>query len=73
MPSYVKFMKKILANKKKLGEFEIVALTEEFHPKLKDLGSFSIPCSLGNTSFWKEQCDIGVSINLMPISVFRKL
>ena len=29
MPSYVKFMKKILANKKKLGEYETIALTEE--------------------------------------------
>ena len=29
MPSYMKFMKKILANKKKLGEYETIALTKE--------------------------------------------
>ena len=29
MPSYVKFMKDILSNKRKLGDFETVALTEE--------------------------------------------
>lgn len=29
MPSYVKFMKNILSKKRKLGEFEIVALREE--------------------------------------------
>ena len=29
MQSYMKFMKKILANKKKLGEYETIALTEE--------------------------------------------
>lgn len=29
MPSYVKFMKQILSNKKKLDEFEIVMLNEE--------------------------------------------
>ena len=29
MPSYVKFMKKILENKKKLGEYETISLTEE--------------------------------------------
>ena len=29
MPSYVKFMKKILANKKKLSEYETIALTKE--------------------------------------------
>lgn len=28
MPSYVKFMKDILSKKRKLGEFETVALTE---------------------------------------------
>ena len=55
MPSYVKFMKKILANKKKLGEYETIALTEECNgilqkklpPKLQDLGSFVIPFSIG--------------------------
>ena len=48
MSSYVKFMKKILENKKKLGEYETIALTEEcsailqkkLPPKLKDLGQF---------------------------------
>ena len=29
MPSYMKFMKKILENKKKLGEYETIALTKE--------------------------------------------
>ena len=29
MPSYVKFMKNILANKRKISNFEIVALSEE--------------------------------------------
>ncbi|KAJ9183285.1 hypothetical protein P3X46_007162 [Hevea brasiliensis] len=48
MPSYAKFLKEILSNKKKLEEFETVALTEEssailqnkLPPKLKDPGSF---------------------------------
>ena len=29
MPSYVKFMKDILSKKRRLGEFETIALTEE--------------------------------------------
>ena len=29
MPNYVKFLKKILSKKRKLGDFETVALTEE--------------------------------------------
>ena len=55
-PSYVKFMKKILENKKKLGEYETIALTEEcsailqkkLPSKLKDPSSFAIPFSIGN-------------------------
>ena len=81
MLSYVKFMKKIISNKRKLEEFEIVCLTEEcsailqkkLPPKLKDPGSFTIPCMIGNAHFEKALCDLGASINLMPLSVFKKL
>ncbi|GKV41195.1 hypothetical protein SLEP1_g48761 [Rubroshorea leprosula] len=81
MPSYAKFLKEILANKRKLEEFEMVKLNEEcsailqnkLPPKLKDPGSFSIPCIIGNINFDKALCDLGASINLMPFHVFRKL
>ena len=81
MPSYVKFMKDILSKKRRLGEFEIVALTEyssaifqnKIPSKLKDPGSFTIPCAVGNNYFGKALCDLGASINLMPMSVFKKL
>ncbi|XP_052311391.1 uncharacterized protein LOC112328498 [Populus trichocarpa] len=81
MPSYVKFFKDILSNKRKLEEYETVALTEEcsailqkkLPPKLKDPGSFTIPCSIGNSIFEKALCDLGASINLMPLSIFKKL
>ncbi|XP_075504480.1 uncharacterized protein LOC142541916 [Primulina tabacum] len=42
-------------------------------PKLKDPGSFSIPCTIGNSNFNKALCDLGASINLMPYSCFEKL
>ena len=81
MPSYVKLMKKILENKKKLGEYETIALTEEcsailqkkLPPKLKDLGSFTIPFSIGNSVARKAVCNLGVSINLMSLSMFKRL
>ena len=41
--------------------------------KLKDPGSFTIPCTIGNAVFEKELCDPGASINLMPLSIFRRL
>ncbi|XP_073290049.1 uncharacterized protein [Primulina huaijiensis] len=66
MPSYAKFLKDILANKRKLEDHMTVNLTEnssalvqnKIPPKLKDPGTL---------------CDLGASINLMPFSVFRKL
>ena len=81
MPNYVTFMKDVLTNKRKLGEFETVALTKEgslllqtkIPPKLKDTGSFTIPCSIGNTYCGRALCDLGASINLMPMSVFKQL
>ncbi|XP_039129088.1 uncharacterized protein LOC120265278 [Dioscorea cayenensis subsp. rotundata] len=42
-------------------------------PKLKDPGSFTIPCSIGNVVFERALCDLVASINLMPLSIFKKL
>ena len=76
MPSYVKFMKDILSKKRKLGDYEMVALSEEcsavlqkkLPPKLRDPGSFTIPCTIESIEEMKALCDLGASINLMPLS-----
>ena len=81
IPSYMKFMKKILENKKKLGEYKTIVLTEEcsailqkkLPPKLKVPGSIAIPFSIGNLVVSKSLCDLGASINLMPLSMFKRL
>ena len=81
MPSYVKFMKKILVSKKKLEEYGTIALTEEcsailqkkLPPNLQDPGSFAIPFTIGNRVSGKALCDLGDSINLMPLSMFKRL
>lgn len=50
------------------------AITQKKLPqKLKDPKSFRIPCNIGVFSFDKALFDLGACINLMPISVFRKL
>ena len=41
--------------------------------KMKDLGSFTIPCSIGKYEFKKALCDSGASINLMPLLVVQRL
>lgn len=81
MPSYVKFMKDILSRKRRLEEFETVALIEEcsvillkkLPPNLKDPGSFTIPCTTVTQYFGKALCDLEASVNFMPLSIFMKL
>ena len=81
MPSYVKFMMDILSQKRRLAYFKTVNLTEEcsailqrkLPQKLKDPGSFTIPCTIGNAIFERALCDLGASINLMPLSIFKRL
>ncbi|KAA3479768.1 gag-asp_proteas domain-containing protein [Gossypium australe] len=48
-------------------------LMNKLRPKLKDLGSFTIPCSIGNHHVGKALCDLGASINLMPMFDFKNL
>ena len=40
---------------------------------MKDPGSFTIPCSIGKNEFKKALCDSGASINLMPLSMVKRL
>ena len=81
MPVYAKFLKDILIKKRKIVEEGIVNLTatcsalikKELPEKMKDPGSFTIPCIIGGVEFQKALCDSGASINLMPLSVAKQL
>ena len=81
MPLYAKFMKEVLSKKRKIAEEGIVNLTstcnaiiqQKLPAKMKDLDSFTIPCSIGKYEFKKALCDSGASINLMPLSVVQRL
>jgi len=48
-------------------------LQEKLPPKLKDLGAFTIPCTIGKVSVGRALCDLKASINLMPFSMMKKL
>ncbi|KAI5431909.1 hypothetical protein KIW84_035879 [Lathyrus oleraceus] len=81
MPSYAKFLKEILSNKKKIEDNETVTLTAECNtiiqnnmpPKLKDLCSFSIPCVIGKFVIDKALCDLRASISVMPLTICKRL
>lgn len=69
-----------MSRKRKLGDNELIALTEEcsvriqnkLPPKLNDPGNFSIPCTIGSVEFFRALCDIGASMSLIPF-VARQL
>ena len=81
MPYYVKFMKEILCRKRKIVEEGIVSLIatcsaviqKSLLEKMQDPCSFTIPCKIGNADMGKAICDSGASINLMPLSVVKRL
>nr|XP_017239591.1 PREDICTED: uncharacterized protein LOC108212377 [Daucus carota subsp. sativus] len=41
--------------------------------KLKDPGSFSLPCTIGKMENIKALCDLGASVSLMPYSICKRL
>ncbi|XP_048491613.2 uncharacterized protein LOC104883015 [Beta vulgaris subsp. vulgaris] len=81
MPSYAKFLKDMLSNKRKIDENATVSLTAEcsailqnkLPKKLRDPGSYSIPVKLGDIEIKKALCDLGASVSLMPLSICKKL
>ncbi|XP_038882389.1 uncharacterized protein LOC120073658 [Benincasa hispida] len=40
---------------------------------MKDPGTFTLPCTIGGKMVGNALCDLGASINLMPLSIFKKL
>ncbi|MCH82234.1 hypothetical protein A2U01_0003035 [Trifolium medium] len=80
-PPFQKYVKNLVAGKIKLKDEEDVMLTAECSAifqksiphKCKDPGSYTIPCTIGGVEIGKALLDLGASVNLMPLSVLRKL
>ncbi|XP_027174402.1 uncharacterized protein LOC113774020 [Coffea eugenioides] len=81
IPAYAKFLKEIVSNTKKLEDFVEMSLIEEYSAvlknhlpiKMKDLGSFTVPCQFEHILVDKCLCDLGSSVNLMALPFFKKL
>ncbi|XP_070008019.1 uncharacterized protein [Nicotiana sylvestris] len=75
MLGYAKMMKDLMSQKFDFQDLATMTLTQTcsavvtrpFSEKLSDPGSFTIPCTIGNFVFAKALCDLGDSINLMPL------
>ncbi|GJU07498.1 reverse transcriptase domain-containing protein, partial [Tanacetum coccineum] len=81
MLKYAKMLKDILTNKEKLLELAntplnencSVVLLKKLPEKLRDLGKFLIPCDFSELEECLALSDLGVSLNLMPLSVWKNL
>ncbi|XP_070054656.1 uncharacterized protein [Nicotiana tomentosiformis] len=77
MPGYAKMMKDLMSRKLDFQDLATVTLTQicsavvkrPIAKNLSDPGSFTIPCTIGNYAFAKALCDLGESINLMPLAI----
>ncbi|XP_019238374.1 PREDICTED: uncharacterized protein LOC109218460 [Nicotiana attenuata] len=47
-------------------------VTRPIAEKLSSPGSFTIPCTIGNYAFAEALCDLGASINLMPLTIYKR-
>nr|GFB15732.1 reverse transcriptase domain-containing protein [Tanacetum cinerariifolium] len=81
MPKFEPMFKKLLNNKDKLIELTKTPLNEncsavvlkKLSEKLGDPGRFLIPCDFTGLDNCLALADLGASINLMPLSIWKKL
>nr|GEZ73688.1 reverse transcriptase domain-containing protein [Tanacetum cinerariifolium] len=81
MPKFAPMFKKILNNKDKLIDLTKTPLNEncsavvlkKLPEKLGDPGRFLIPCDFSEFDNCLALADLGASINLMPLSIWKKL
>ncbi|GJY27287.1 reverse transcriptase domain-containing protein [Tanacetum coccineum] len=81
MPRFAPTIKSLLMNKEKLLELAKISLNEncsamflkKLPEKLRDPGKFLIPCNFPGMDVCHALADLGASINLMPLSIWKKL
>ncbi|GJX34659.1 reverse transcriptase domain-containing protein [Tanacetum coccineum] len=81
MPKFASTLKALIGNKEKLSEMARTPLNEhcsavilnKLPKKLGDPGKFLIPCDFPGMDECLALADLGASINLMPLSVWKKL
>ncbi|GKF39350.1 reverse transcriptase domain-containing protein [Tanacetum coccineum] len=81
MPKFASTFKSLTGNKEKLSEMartplnehSSVVLLKELPEKLRDPGKFLIPCNFPGMDECLALADLGASINLMPLSVWKKI
>ncbi|XP_070013165.1 uncharacterized protein [Nicotiana sylvestris] len=81
IPAYAKMMKDLMLRKFDFQELSTITLMQicnavvsrPMAQKVSNPGSFTIPCTIRSYDFGKALCDLGASINLMPLTIYTKL
>jgi len=81
MPIYARFLKELLTKKRKFPEEGRVELKAGCSPIIQkpipqkscDPGSFTLPITVGNLYVGKALLDLGASINLIPLSMLKRI
>ena len=81
MPTHIKYLKELLSKKRVLKGGQTVIMNKECSALIKkdmvskktDPGSFHIPCIIGETKIDRGFCDLGASINVMPLTLMKRL
>ncbi|RZC08764.1 hypothetical protein D0Y65_015462 [Glycine soja] len=80
MLAYAKFMKELLTKKKRIMDDEIeleagcsATIQKSIPEKSRDPGSFTILVTIGKLSVGRALLDLGASINLMPLSMIKRI
>jgi len=79
---YAKFLKELCTHKRRLKSNEKISMgrnvsaligksVPQIPEKCKDPGTFCVPCIIGNNKFENAMLDLGASINVMPLSIFK--
>ncbi|RDY12020.1 hypothetical protein CR513_03256, partial [Mucuna pruriens] len=71
IPKYPKFLKELCVHKRKKmkGSVEVRALPK----KCQDPRIFSVPCTIGDSTFADAMLELGASINVMSTSIYKSL
>ncbi|XP_015159982.1 uncharacterized protein [Solanum tuberosum] len=81
MPGYAKFMKDLVTKKRAVSidlndnvhHCSAIATRSLVQKKEEDPGAFTIPCTIRSIEFTKALCDLGASINLMLLAIYKQL
>jgi len=81
MPTYSRFMKEKLTNKRKFpdqGTVELEArcnaiIQKSMPQKSRDPGNFTLPFTIGNLTVGRASLDLGASINLIYLFMLKKI